>query len=95
MDPFLLRLVTPRLDVIFQRSGTVRPRIAQPTVSTGGLPLILLLLFSSLRLPLEGTSLAGADLLDVRFPSRVLLTCCRGEEQIWNTELLTTRANKA
>ena len=63
MDPFLLRLVTPRLDMIFPGGGTIRPRVAKPAVATRRLLLLLLLLFRSLRLPLEGTSLAGADLL--------------------------------
>ena len=87
MDPFLLRLVTPRLDVIFPGGGTVRLRVARPAVATRR--LLLLLLFCSLRLPLEGTSVAGADLLDESFPSRVLVTCCRRDEQTKNKKLLT------
>ena len=60
MDPFLLHLVTPRLDVIFPGGGAVCSRVTQPTVATRR----LLLLFHSLHLPLDSTSLAGATLLD-------------------------------
>ena len=96
MDPFLLRHVTPQLDVIIPGGGTVSPRVAQPAVATRG---ILLLLYRSLRLLLEDTSLAGADLLYESSPSRVLvtvllLTCCRKNGQTSNTELLTIRANE-
>ena len=86
------------MDAIFLGAGNVRPRVSQPAVATCKLLLLLLLLYS-LCLPLEGTSLAGSDLLDDSFPSRVLLkflllTCCRRDGQTWNTELLTIMANE-
>ena len=92
-DPLLLPLKTPRMDVIFPGGGTVRSHVAQLAVATRELPL-LLHLFRSLRLLLENSSLAGADLLDESFPSRVLLIRCRRDGQTWNTESLTIRANK-